>query len=97
MVPAVLRRLTEQLRLQREDVVEHAIDAPALESMVRDDAGALEILAQGRSERSVDPRLPSHLRLLEQLKAAVERKLPGPMAFELHLSPSRAPRHAPTP
>src|SRR5260370_7086893 len=88
-MPAVLGRLTEQLRLQREDVVEHAIDAPALQSMVRDHAGALEIFAQGRSKRSVDPRLPSHLGLFEQLKAAVERKLPGPLAFELQGSPSR--------
>src|SRR5260370_33269234 len=95
VMPAVLGRLTEQLRLQREDVVEHAIDAPALQSMVRDHAGALEIFAQGRSKRSVDPRLPSHLGLFEPLKAAVDRKLPRPMALALHVMPYRVPRPAP--
>src|SRR5258708_27958806 len=83
-MPAVLGRLTEQLRLQREDVVEHAIDAPALQSMVRDHAGALEIFAQGRSKRSVDPRLPSHLGLFEQLKAA---------RSEEHTSELQSPDH----
>src|SRR5450759_409599 len=92
-LPAVFGRLAEQLRLQREDVVKHAIDAPALEAMVGDHTGALQVLAQRRSERTVDACLPPHLRLFEKLQAAVERKLPGPMALELHVSPFRAPRH----
>ena len=74
-------RLTEQLRLQREDVVEHAIDPPALEAMVGDHAGALEMLAQRRPKRPVDARLPPHLGLLQQLQAAVERKLPETYGF----------------
>ena len=70
-LPAVLGRLTEQLGLQREDVVQHAIDPPALEAVVGYDAGALEVLAQGCSKGPVDARLPSHLRLFKQLQAAV--------------------------
>ena len=45
-VPAVLRRLTEQLGLQREDVVEDAIYAPALEPVLGDHTGTLEVAAQ---------------------------------------------------
>jgi hypothetical protein len=45
-VPAVLRRLTEQLSLQGEDVIEDAIDAPALEAVLGDHAGTLEMAAQ---------------------------------------------------
>src|SRR6185312_5020226 len=42
----ILRRLTQQLGLEREDVVEDAVDAPALETVVSDHAGALEVLTQ---------------------------------------------------
>src|SRR6202521_5779799 len=35
-LPAVFGRLAQQLSLKREDVIEHAIDAPALEAMVGD-------------------------------------------------------------
>jgi hypothetical protein len=45
-VPAVLRRLTEQLGLQREDVIEDAIDPPALETVFGDHAGTFEMAAQ---------------------------------------------------
>jgi hypothetical protein len=38
--------LTEQLGLQREDVVEDAIDAPALEAVFSDHTGTLEVAAQ---------------------------------------------------
>jgi hypothetical protein len=64
---AILRSLAEQLRLQREDVVEHPIDSPAFEPVVRDHARALEVTAQRGSKRPVDARLSSHLGLLEQL------------------------------
>ena len=45
-VPAVLRRLAEQLGLQREDVIEDAIDSPALEAVLGDHTGSLEMPAQ---------------------------------------------------
>jgi hypothetical protein len=38
--------LTQELSLQREDVVKDAIDAPAFEAMVGDHTGALEVAAQ---------------------------------------------------
>jgi hypothetical protein len=40
---AILRGLSEQLRLQREDVVQDPIDAPTLEAMVGDDAGPVKV------------------------------------------------------
>jgi hypothetical protein len=45
-LPAVLGRLTEQSRLQREDVVEDAIDPPSLQAMIGDHPGVLEVAAQ---------------------------------------------------
>jgi hypothetical protein len=45
-LPAVLRRLSKQLGLEREDVVQHAIDAPSLEAMVGDDSGMLQVTPQ---------------------------------------------------
>jgi hypothetical protein len=65
--------LTQELGLQREDVVENAVDPPAFEAVVGDDPGMLEMAAQGCAERSVDARLSPDLGLLEQLKATVER------------------------
>jgi len=43
---AVLAALAEQLRLQREDVIQYAIDAPPLQAVVGDHAGPLEMVAQ---------------------------------------------------
>jgi len=43
---AVLRCLAEKLSLQGEDVVQHAIDAPPLQAMVRDHSGVLEVVPQ---------------------------------------------------
>jgi hypothetical protein len=64
---AILRSLAEQLRLQGEDVIEHPIDSPAFEPVVRDHACALEVTPQRGPERPVDARLSSHLGLLKQL------------------------------
>src|SRR5258706_12543096 len=89
---AVFWSLAEELRLQREDVVEHAIDAPPFEAVVGDHSGALEVFAQRRSKRPVDARLAPDLGFLEQLQAAIERELAGPVALDLHVSLSPAPR-----
>ena len=61
---AVLGRLAEKLGLQSEDVVEHPIDAPALETVIRNHTRAFEIHSQGCTEGSVNPRLAADLRLL---------------------------------
>ena len=66
VVPRVLRLLPKQMRLQGENVVEHAIDPPSLQAVVRDYSRALEVLAQRIAELAVDPALPANLRLLEE-------------------------------
>jgi hypothetical protein len=43
---AVLWALPEQLRLQSKDVIQNAIDAPALETVVGDHARPLEMVAE---------------------------------------------------
>lgn len=75
MVAAVLGLLTEQLRLQGEDVVQHAVDAPPLQPVVGDDAGVLEVAAKRGPQRAVDARLTADLGLFEQLQAPVEGDL----------------------
>jgi len=65
--------LTEQLGLQREDVIQDAIDAPAFEAVFGDHTSTLEMAAQRRSERSVDARLSPHLGLFEHMEAPIER------------------------
>jgi hypothetical protein len=59
--------LAEQLRLQREDVVEDAVHTPSFQAVVGDDAGPLEVSAQRNPERPVNACLTSHLCLFEQL------------------------------
>jgi hypothetical protein len=46
VVSRILWILPEQLRLQREDVVEHAIHPPSLEPVIRDHAGPLEMTSK---------------------------------------------------
>ena len=72
---AILWGLAQQLRLEREDVVEDPIDPPPFEPMVGDDPGAFEMPAEGRAEGPIDARAARHLGLLEQLQAAIEREL----------------------
>lgn len=81
----VLRRLTEQLGLKREDVVENSIDASALEAMLGDDPRTIEVAAQRRAQRSINARLSLHLSFFEQEEATIERELPGPVGAYLHL------------
>jgi hypothetical protein len=64
--------LTQQLRLQRKDVIEDAVDAPSFQAMVGDHTGPLEVPAKPDPKRPVDARLSSDLRLLQQLKAPIE-------------------------
>jgi len=91
-MPTVLRVLPEQLRLQSEDVIEHPIDAPALEPVVGYHPRPLEMTPQRRTEGSVDASLPADLRLLQQLEAPVERYLPGPVGPDVHSVPSTSMR-----
>src|SRR5258708_11442072 len=88
---AVLRSLPKKLRLQGEYVVQHPIDAPPLEAVVRDHAGAVEVPSEGDSQRSIDTRTPGHLRLLQELKAPIERFLAEPVFLHRHV-PSTSTR-----
>ncbi len=84
-LPAILRRLAEELGLEGEDVVEDPIDAPALEAVLGDHPRVLELCAQQGSKRAVDPRSSTHLGLLEQLQTAVECELPEPVLANAHV------------
>src|SRR5690242_7223388 len=87
VVARVLRLLAEEVRLEGEDVVEDAVDPPSLEPVICDHAGALEVAAKRRPEKPVDPSLAADLRLLEQLQAPVEGKLPRPVCPDHHSVP----------
>jgi len=95
VVPALLWLLAEQLRLKGEDVVEHPVDAPALEPMIGDDPGVLEVVAQRRAKRTVDARLAADLRLFQKLQAPIERKLSGLVGPDVHSVPSTSTRPEP--
>src|SRR5260370_10893023 len=88
---AVLRSLPQELRLQGEYVVQDSIDAPALEAVIRDHAGAVEVTSEGDSERSIDTGAPADLRLLQELKAPIERLLAKPVFLHRHV-PSTSTR-----
>src|SRR5437879_13221544 len=98
---AILRSLSQQLRLQREDVVQHPIDTPAFEAMVGDHAGAVEVAPQRDAEWSVDARATSHLGLLQQLQAPIPRLLAQPVRVDRQVPatstrPSAADRPLPS-
>ena len=88
---AVLRSLPQQLGLEGEYVVQHPIDAPALEAVVRDHAGAVEVAPEGDSERSINSRPAGDLSLLQQLKAPIESLLPKPVFLDCQV-PSTSTR-----
>ncbi len=92
VVPAVLWILPEQLRLEREDVVEHAIDPPPLEPVISDHAGVLELAAERDPQRSINPGLTSDLRFLEKLEAPIKRELLCPVSSQVHAVPSTSTR-----
>src|SRR5260370_18502697 len=81
---AVFRSLPQELCLQGEYVVQDSIDAPALEAVIRDHAGAVEVTPEGDSERSIDTGAPADLRLLQELKAPIERLLAKPVFLHRH-------------
>src|ERR1700681_3208313 len=57
----ILGGLAEQLGLEREDVVEHAIDTPALEPVIGDHPSAFQLASQQGGQRAIDPGAPCHL------------------------------------
>src|ERR1700730_6846934 len=81
---AILRSLAEQLRLLREDVIEHPVESPAFEAVVRDHACALEVARQRGPHPPCAARLSSYLGLLEQLQAPVEGELAKPVLADRH-------------
>jgi hypothetical protein len=84
--------LTQQLGLEREDVIEDAIDPPALETMLGDHPCTIEVAAKRRPQRSIDARLSFQLGVFEQIKAAIEGELPRAVRAYFHLRPSRTLR-----
>ena len=93
-MPRVFRLLPQKLRLHVEDVIEHAVDAPALQAVLGDDAGPFEMLAQRNAEGAIDPDLPAYLRLLEKLEASIEGELLRPVRGQVHSVPSTSTRPA---
>ena len=93
-MPRVFWVLPQKLSLHVEDVIEHAVDAPAFEAMLCDDAGPFEVLAQGNAEWAVNPNLAPDLRLLEKLQAAIKGELLGPVRRQVHSVPSTSTRPA---
>ena len=94
MVPAVLRVLTEQLGLQREDVIEHSIDAATLDAVVGNDAGKVEVTPEQHAQRTVNPSLSAYLCVFQELKTAVQRQLPRPVSPDVHSVPRTSTRPA---
>src|SRR5438552_2643535 len=94
VVSRVFGRLAEQLRLEREDVIEHAVDAAALQAMIRDHARAFEMASEQCAERAIDAGLTADLGLFQQLKAAVERELLRLVGAQIHSVPSTSTRPA---
>jgi len=76
VVAAFLRHLAKKVGLQGEHVVEHSVDAPALQAVLRQHTRPFQLPAQRDAERAVDPRPPVELGVLEQLEAPVEGYLP---------------------
>jgi hypothetical protein len=83
--------LSKQLGLQGEYVVQNPIDAPALEPVVRDHAGSVEVTPESDAERSINARLTPHLRLLQQLQAPIQRFLAEAVLLDRHV-PSTSTR-----
>jgi hypothetical protein len=69
--------------LEREDVVEDALNPSPLEPVVGDEAGHSKQLAQLEAERCVDPELTSLERLLQEHQALVEDLEPLPSVQHL--------------
>lgn len=92
VVARVLRFLSEELRLQGEDVVEHAVDAPSLEPVIRDHARVLQLVPERRAKVTIDPHLAADLRLLQELEAAVQRQLLGAVGPHVKGAPANSRR-----
>src|SRR2546428_14095603 len=92
VVPRILRLLAEELRLHSEYVIQHAVDAPALEPVLDDHAGASELLPQRNAERTLDAALTPDLRRLQPLQAAIQRKVLRLGRADLDLCPSTSTR-----
>src|SRR5438309_6399307 len=94
VVPRVLRLLTEQLGLHREDIVEDAVDAPALEPVLDQHAGPFEVLPERNAKWPVHAALAPDLSLLEQLQTPIQRELFRLVGGGPHSVPSTSTRPA---
>jgi len=64
--------LAEQARLKGEDVVEHPLDPPAFQPMVRYEATGAEHVAKAIGKRPINACSPLGQRVLQYLQALVE-------------------------
>src|SRR5438067_10909955 len=62
----------QQLGLQLEDVVQHAVGAPALHAVVGDQAGLSQLQPQPAAQLCVDADLAAGQGVLQQLQAEVQ-------------------------
>src|SRR5579884_272955 len=82
--------LTQELRLQVEDVVEHPVDAPALQAVVGDQPPGAEQMAQPVGQRAVHADLAGGQGVLQELEAEIEG--PHPVPFDAVPRRTHVPR-----
>ena len=78
----------QRLFLEGEDVVQHPLDTPPFEPVVRDQSGPAEQPPQFVGKRGVDPHLAGFESLLENDQALVENLQPLP-PLEAHRASTR--------
>jgi hypothetical protein len=78
--------------LEREDIVQHAVDPAAFEAVVGDQPTVAEKVPEAKAEPAVDPYLALGKLVLQQLEATVESSHPSPFAAVSHAVPSTSTR-----
>jgi hypothetical protein len=78
--------------LEREDIVQHAVDPAALQAVVGDQSTVAEKVPEAKAEPAVDPYLALGKLILQQLEATVESSHPSPFAAVSHAVPSTSTR-----
>jgi hypothetical protein len=84
--------LTEQPGLEREDIVEHAVDPATFQAVVRDQSTVAEKVPEAKAQAAVHPHLALGKLVLQQLEATVESSHPSPFAAASHAVPSTSTR-----
>jgi hypothetical protein len=84
--------LPEHAGLQREDVVQNAVDPATFQSVIRDQATIAEKVTETKTEAPVDPYLTLRQLVLQELQATVQGTHPSPLAVVSHAVPSTSTR-----